>query len=80
MIKRPDRQDLAYSAPPLPRKRSLRLRRKGAGWDDDERMRLIGFQFYDDRVPKPWRRTKVNLALGFLLPTALRTRLIVGAP
>lgn len=25
-------------------KRSLRLRRKAAGWDDDERMRVLGIQ------------------------------------
>lgn len=34
--------NLIRSAPPPSRKTSLRLRRKGAAWDDDERMRLLG--------------------------------------
>lgn len=34
--------NLIRSAPPPARKTSLRLRRKGAAWDDDQRMRLLG--------------------------------------
>lgn len=34
--------NLIRSAPPPARKTSLRLRRKGAAWDDDQRMQLLG--------------------------------------
>lgn len=36
--------NIIRSAPPPARKTSLRLRRKGAAWDDDQRMRLLSIE------------------------------------